>query len=289
MPSGLEDCVCIVTGATRGIGKGIAIELGAAKATVYITGRTLKSSTSDVGGSLEETADAIRKAGGNPIPVVVDHTQEAEVVELFNRVQREQKGRLDLLVNNAYSAVSFLLSNLGKPFYKIDGHTPGEVWDIVNNVGLRNHYICSTLATQMMINHQKDMSQSSPHRPGLIINVSSWGAETYLFSVAYGAGKCALDRMAKDMAYELNRNKINVSVLNLWPGLVRTEHILACRSLAGDGSNEFNLEKSESPQLSGRVVVALATEPTEQLMARSGQVCVVSDVAKQHGIQDNDP
>ncbi|CAL8073435.1 unnamed protein product [Calicophoron daubneyi] len=276
----LQGYVCLVTGASRGIGKGIALGLGECGATVYITGRTLKTSEAkEVGGSLEETAAAIVASGGKAIPLAIDHSDENQVIELFNQIRREQHGRLDLLVNNAYTAVPFLFANAGKSYYEINDRSPGEVWDHVNNVGLRNHYICSVLATRMMLDFQ---DENRYLRPGLIINVSSFGGKRYMFNTAYGMGKAAVDRMTNDMAYELKSKHKNICVLSLWPAFVRTELMVAERVIP------LTSENSESPKLVGRVVAALTAESADKLLARSGQVCLVSDIADQYGIRESD-
>ncbi|CAH8875757.1 unnamed protein product [Trichobilharzia szidati] len=280
----LSGYVCLVTGATRGIGKGVAVALGKCGATVYITGRTLKTPNDGVGGSLQETTDDINKYGGKAIPVVVDHSNETQVTDLFNRISREQNGRLDILVNNVYSAVSFISQNIKKPFYDIRNVSPGEAWDIVNNTGLKNHYICCVLATRMMIEHQTK-SDTNSSRPGLIVNITSVGAKTYLFNVAYGTGKAALDRMTKDMAKELKRANVNISIVGVAPGLVRTEHML---NFADKGSLQLDLNNSESPELTGRVISQLASEPSKRLLSRSGQVMNVCDLAEEFGIKEDD-
>ncbi|VDP71225.1 unnamed protein product [Echinostoma caproni] len=297
--SSLKDHICLVTGASRGIGRGIAIGLGERGATVYITGRTLKSTDADESGlSLESTAAEIKSRGGVAIPVAVDHSNEKQVTALFERIQREQKGRLDVLVNNAFAAVSLIRKTHKKAFYEFEDVSPGEAWDIVNNVGLRNNYVCATLAARMMVNYQRNLQeQGHPEnlQAGLIVNVSSVGAKTFLFSTLYGvgeslvefrtivnnvylclpnvhAGKCGIDRMSHDMAIELKQHNNHISVISLWPGVVRTEHML----------------ETESPELSGRVVAHLAAEPDAIKLARSGQVILVSDVATQYGIMDTD-
>nr|AAW24613.1 unknown [Schistosoma japonicum] len=127
---------------------------------------------------------------------------------------------------------------MNKPFYDIKSVSPGEAWDIVNNTGLRNHYICSVLATRMMIEHQKKKA-TSPVQPGLIVNITSVGGKVYLFNVAYGSGKAALDRITHDMALELKRENINISIVGLSPGLVRTEHLL---NAASKSPGKFNME-----------------------------------------------
>ncbi|MEW6497630.1 MAG: SDR family NAD(P)-dependent oxidoreductase, partial [Cyanobacteriota bacterium] len=169
----LEGKVTLVTGATRGLGKGIAIGLGEAGATVYITGRSFESSNSENGisGSLVETQLAVEEAGGVCIPIQVDHSDDEQVRLLFDRIQDEQ-GCLDLLVNNAYSGVQALRDNYGKPFW--DGEL--SFWDACNNVGLRSHYVASVFAARMM----------TQHKQGLICTISSWGGLSYIFGVPYG-------------------------------------------------------------------------------------------------------
>ena len=150
--------VAVVTGASRGIGKGIAIELGAAGATVFVTARTVDPGP--IAGTLGETVAAIDEAGGRGIGVVCDHHDDDAVAALFERV-RAEAGRLDVLVNNVYSAVD-LAPWLGKPFWEI----PPDAWDQVVGIGARSHYVAAVLATPMLL--------ESP--AGLIANVSSSGS-----------------------------------------------------------------------------------------------------------------
>merc|ERR1719259_961060 len=143
------------------------------------------------------------------IPLQVDHSNEDQIKTLFEKIKSE-KGQLDVLVNNAYAAVNHIFDNMGKPFWEAD---PAYSWDIVNNVGLRNHFICSSFAARIMIEK----------RSGLIVNISSFGGLKYLFNVPYGVGKAALDRMTQDTAGELKKH--NVAVIGVWPGPVKTEAI----------------------------------------------------------------
>nr|KAF6391750.1 dehydrogenase/reductase 1 [Pipistrellus kuhlii] len=130
--------VCVVTGASRGIGRGIALQLCQAGATVYITGRHLDT--------LRAAAKEAQSRGGQCVPVVCDSSQEAEVRNLFEQVDREQNGRLDVLVNNAYAGVQPVLDNLKKAFWE----SPASIWDDINNVGLRDTAFlqCSLLRGQ---------------------------------------------------------------------------------------------------------------------------------------------
>ncbi len=202
MSPSLAGRVALVTGASRGVGRGIALQLGEAGATVYITGRKAAD--------LEKTCQEVKARGAErAIAVVMDHAKDADVSELFDRIKREQNGKLDILVNNAYAGVNAILTSSGKKFYDC----PPEIWDDINNVGLRNHYICTVHASRIMV----------PRKSGLIVNISSPGGLKYLFNVAYGIGKAACDRMAADCGHELRKS--NVTMVSLWPGAVETEAI----------------------------------------------------------------
>merc|ERR1711874_534654 len=190
MSPSLQGKVCLVTGAARGIGRGIALQLGKAGATVYITGRTKKN--------LDDCAEEIKARGGIPVTVQMDHGIDSEVEKLFDQIKKEQNGKLDLLVNNAYAGVNTIFSNTGKKFWETE---PANTWDTINGVGLRGHYICTTLASRMMV----------PRKQGLIVNVSSSGGLKYLFNVAYGVGKAACDRMAADCAFELRKAGVQLA------------------------------------------------------------------------------
>ncbi len=274
----LEGRVTLVTGATRGLGKGIAIGLGEAGATVYITGRRLNSSNSENGipGSLNDTQLAVEQAGGVCIPVCVDHSDDEQVRLLFERIQDEQ-GQLDLLVNNAYSGVQALGDANGKPFWESEP----SFWDACNNVGLRSHYVASVFAARMMTQHQQ----------GLICTISSWGGMSYIFGVPYGAGKAACDRLAAEMAVELKQH--NVASLSIWPGIVGTEFITRFAAEMDD-SREVDSQSSaikegynwETPLLTGRAIAALAADST--VMRRTGRVQIVAELAQHYGLVDKD-
>jgi NAD(P)-dependent dehydrogenase (short-subunit alcohol dehydrogenase family) len=275
----LETKVALVTGATRGLGKGIAIALGEAGATVYITGRRLNnnsSSSDDVAGSLNDTKIAVEEAGGVCIPVQVDHSNDEQVRLLFERIQNEQNGQLDLLVNNAYAGVQALTDAQGKGFWENEP----SLWDACNNVGLRSHYIASVYAAQMMTKRQQ----------GLICTISSWGGMAYLFGSAYGAGKSGCDRLAADMAVELQ--PYNVASVGIWPGIVGTELFSRLASQAGnqdtEQKNSFFADRYnwETPLLTGRVIAKLAAE--KDVINRTGRIQVVAEVAKRYGVVDQD-
>ncbi|PAX54603.1 SDR family NAD(P)-dependent oxidoreductase [Brunnivagina elsteri] len=267
----LEGQVTLVTGATRGIGKGIAIALGEAGAIVYITGRSLNNSNSsdDISGSLLDTKLAVEKAGGICIPVQVDHSDDEQVNMLFQRIETEQDGKLDLLVNNAYSGVKVLTEAQGKPFWECEP----SLWDACNNVGLRSHYIASMFAARMM----------TQRRQGLICTISSWGGLSHIFGVAYGTGKSACDRLASDMAVELK--PYNVASMAIYPGIVGTEQF---NSMADEGENSLFRDRFnwETPLLTGRVIAQLKSEA--DVMHRTGKVQIVAELARKYGIVGED-
>lgn len=293
----LQNQVALVTGATRGIGKGIAIALAQAGATVYITGRSVNPEDAPivqdgVSGSLRETQNTIATAGGQCISVAVDHSDDDQVRSLFDRIQSEQKGQLDILVNNVYGGVSALRNAHAQGFWE-DGP---ELWDACNNVGLRSHYVASIYAARLMV----------PRQQGFICTISSWGSLSPIFGVAYGAGKSACDRLAAEMARELQPH--GITSLSLWPGIVGTEHITQVFKEAQQGKIEggnANIQTPstqtpsaqtpsmamirdqynwETPLFTGRVLAALAADP--QLSKRAGRVNIVAELAHTYGIVD---
>ncbi len=259
----LEGRVAIVTGASRGVGKGCALELGAAGATVYVTGRTVREGAAPLPGTVGATADEIAKAGGRAVAVPCDHRDDAQVEALFERVASEQ-GRLDLLVNNAFLIPKELTSGL--PFWRC----PLSNWDDMLDVGTRSAYVASVFAARIM----------TAARSGLIANISSSGAAEYAWHVAYGVGKAALDRLTADTAHELREH--GVAVVSLWPGLVRTERVEATR----DSLPTLDVGSAESPRFAGRAVVALACDP--DVMRRSGSAFACRDLAEEYGFRDVD-
>ena len=259
----LEGRVALVTGASRGIGKGCALELGAAGARVYVTGRTLEEGAAPLPGSIGATATAVTAAGGEGVAVRCDHRDDAQVEVLFERIHGEC-GRLDLLVNNAFQIPKELTSGL--PFWQ----TPISNWDDMIGVGTRSAYVASRFAARQMIAQKR----------GLIVNISSSGAAEYAWHVAYGVGKAALDRMTADTAHELEKH--GVAVVSLWPGLVMTERI----QQLGGAMPGFDPSGAESQRFTGRAVVALAADP--DVFARTGRALVSRELADEYGFQDVD-
>lgn len=255
--------VAVVTGASRGVGKGCAIELGGAGARVYVTGRTLEAGTAALPGTLAETAEAVTQAGGEGIPVRCDHRDDGEVQALFERVAAENP-RLDVLVNSAYLIPAEMMS--GQPFWEV----PLSNWDDCVDVGTRGAYTASVFAARRM----------TEQRSGLIANISSSGAAGYAWSVPYGVGKAALDRVSADTAHELA--PYDVAVVSLWPGLVLTERVREARgALVG-----LEDVRAESQRFTGRAVAALAADP--DVMRHSGKALASRDLADLYGFKDVD-
>ncbi len=255
--------VAIVTGASRGIGKGCALELGALGATVYVTGRSTHAGAHPLGGTVGETAAAVSAAGGRGIAIACDHRDDSQVKRLFKQVETEQ-GRLDVLVNNAFLIPRELTS--GKPFWDV----PISNWDDMIDVGTRSAYVASHFAAKSM----------APAKRGLIANISSSGAREYAWHVAYGVGKCALDRITADCAHELRPH--GVAVVSLWPGLVLTERLQGAQA----SMPKLDFSGAESQRFTGRAVAALARDP--DVLRFSGRAIASRELADVYAFTDVD-
>ncbi|XP_076018295.1 dehydrogenase/reductase SDR family member 1 [Genypterus blacodes] len=260
----LSGWVCVVSGASRGIGRGIALQLSEAGAIVYITGRQEKA--------LKQTAAQVKERGGSCMPVICDSTKEEDIEELFDRIKREQNGRLDILVNNAYAGVQDIFENTGKKFWETDP----AIWDTINNTGLRGHYFFSVYASRLMVEQGR----------GLIVTISSMGGLRYLFNVPYGVGKAACDRLAADMGIELKSR--GVASVSLWPGAVQTELITKFQEQENEPNHAFvsMFANAETTELSGKCIVSLAKD--KNLMSLTGKVLMNCDLARRYGLKDVD-
>lgn len=264
-----QNCrVAVVTGASRGVGKGVAIALGGAGMTVYVTGRSTTESQvylrgQRLPGTLVETADAVTRAGGKGIPVQCDHRDDAQVRELFARVEREQR-RLDLLVNNAIQLHEKLIDP--GPFW----NKPVELVDVLD-VGLRSSYIASYYAAPLLLRTGR----------GLIAFTSSYGGGCYMHGPAYGAQKAGADKMAADMAVDFENT--GVATVSLWLGPQRTERS-AIAAVARADTYAKVMESAETPEFNGRVILALLDDP--QLAERSGQTLISAELARNYGITE---
>jgi NAD(P)-dependent dehydrogenase (short-subunit alcohol dehydrogenase family) len=256
-----------VTGASRGIGRGIAIGLGEVGATVYVTARTAEPGTSRarLPGTVHETADDVTAAGGRGVALQCDHTDDAQVQDVFARISSDEHG-LDVLVNNVWGGYERFTDgsafNPG-PFWE----QPLSLWDSMHRSGVRAHYVASALAAPMMV------AKGS----GLVVNISSFAARVRVPPLPYSVAHGAIDRLTKDMAAELRPH--GIAVVSLYPGLVRTESVLA-------NAEYFDLSNSESPQFLGRVVAALAADP--DVLRWSGRWLVAAELAEVYDVTDVD-
>ena len=259
--------VALVTGASRGIGKGIAIALGAAGATVYLTGRTESQSDATVPlpGTIHETAALVNEAGGKGIALRCDHADDAQVKQVVERITAEQ-GRLDILVNNAWGGYQLKQRSSKSGFHTPFWKSPPEFWDTMNTVGVRSHYVTSVYAVRLMVEQGN----------GLIVHVSAPAGGGYSENVAYGVSKATVDRMAADMAHELSDK--GVAVISLWPGIVATEMIMAKRK------DKRLAPYMESPIYVGRAVVALALDAN--ILAKSGKILVTRELGREYDFSD---
>ncbi|MET3380769.1 SDR family NAD(P)-dependent oxidoreductase [Variovorax paradoxus] len=280
----LKDCVAVVTGASRGAGRGIALELGAAGAMVYVTGRSTRerpaqtygqllalSDMQAVPGSIDDTADELTRMGGHGIAVQCDHTREEEVAALIARVEREA-GRIDLLVNNAWGGHETFNGVFEAPFWE----HPLSNWDSMFDRGVRNHLVASRCAAPLMVRQKK----------GLILTTTFWDRDHYLRgSLFYDLAKASMTRLAFGMAQDLRPH--NVASIAVSPGWMRTEFVLA-----GHKTDEAHwherpaLARTESPRYLGRAIAALAGDA--RVMDKSGEVLRVADLAREYGFTDID-
>lgn len=262
---GLPGKIAIVTGASRGAGRGIAIALGRHGCTVYATGRSESRGSHALPGTIYETADAVTAAGGHGVAVRCDHSDDSEVQALFDRVQNDH-GHLDILVNNA-AAIHDELTHPGGFWEK-----PLKLAELID-VGVRSGYVASWYAGRIMARQNS----------GLIIFTSASGAAHYSLGPAYGAHKAGMDKMAFDMAVDFRHGKKAVAAVSMWMGALLTDRLKAI--IASDARKFGHLEgHCETPEFTGEVIWALFNDP--ELQALSGSTLVGAEIARKYGITD---
>ena len=258
--------VAVVTGASRGMGKGIALALAEQGATVYVTGRTVTPGSHPLPGTVGETAAEVDRRGGKGIAVKVDHANDEQVAALFAQVWREQ-GRLDLLVNNAI-AIPAELTQPGSFWEK-----PISNWEMID-VGLRSNFVAAWHAARIMV----------PQKAGLIVAISGYVGVTYTYNVIFGTCKSATDRMARDMAIELKPHQ--VASLSLWQGFTYTERAQQNLKTVSGMASQLNSAAGTSVEFPGRIIAALARDA--EIMKRSGGTFIAAELAQEYGITDID-
>jgi NAD(P)-dependent dehydrogenase (short-subunit alcohol dehydrogenase family) len=243
----------LVTGASRGVGRGAAIALSDAGFTVYATGRTI----------------AAALLPSSIVRISCDHRDDRQTAAAFAQIGAAGAG-LDVLLNSAWGGYERMVDADGRftwtvPFWE----QPLERWTLMLDAGVRAAYVCSAEAARLML----------PAKRGLIVNISFWAAQKFVGNTVYGISKAATDKLTHDTAHELKAH--GITVLSLYPGLVRTESVLAAAS-----QGWLDLSNSESPEFTGRIVAALSSDPG--LHARSGQVLIGAAVARELGVVDVD-
>jgi NAD(P)-dependent dehydrogenase (short-subunit alcohol dehydrogenase family) len=275
MDRSLRHLVALVTGASRGAGRGIARELGALGATVYVTARSggTVPTTDNLPGTIDECAQDVTALGGQGIPMRCDHARDADVAMVFDRI-REERGRLDLLVNNVWGGYEDPQCRpLPRvPFWEQSLHQ----WDSMFTAGVRAHLVASRLAVPLML----------PQRKGLIVSTTAHLAPLpYMHNIFYDLAKHAVARLVWAMAQELAPH--DIAAVAVAPGFMRTERVVeAFRRAGAEAALDGPGGPKETTAYLGRAIVALARD--EHVLARSGQVLEVGALAQEYGFTDVD-
>jgi NAD(P)-dependent dehydrogenase (short-subunit alcohol dehydrogenase family) len=265
----LKGKVVLVAGATRGAGRGIAVELGAAGATVYCTGRSVRGQTTGRPETIDDTAELVTKAGGKGVAVRVDHTKPLEVETLIERIDKEQHGQLDVVVNDIWGGDE--LAQWGVPFWAHDLTNGLRMLDQAINT----HIITSHYAAPLLVKRKQ----------GILFEITDGKTYDYRGTFFYDLVKVTVMRMARTMAIELK--PYNVAAIAVTPGYLRSEAML------GDLMEENWRERikddkffafSETPHYIGRAIAALAADP--DIMAKTGLTLATWDLAEEYGFTD---
>ncbi|MGR9171972.1 SDR family NAD(P)-dependent oxidoreductase [Rhizobium sp. KDH_Rht_773_N] len=263
----MKDVVALVTGASRGVGRGIALALLAEGATVHVTGRTRSEAQAGLEGASRGSLEGLeQEAAALPGRLVVhpcDHSDDAETARVAEAVRAGN--RLDILVNNAWPGYENMVEDgdftWPRPFWE----QPVWRWEAMMGTALRAAFLTSRALAPVMVSARR----------GLIVNISFWAAQFYDGNAIYGMAKAAADKMAADFAHDLRPH--DVAAVALYPGLVRTEAVM-------QNAGYFDLSNSESPRFIGHVIAGLWRDPA--LMSKSGQVLVAAELARQYDIAD---
>lgn len=278
--SDLQGKIALITGGSRGAGRGIAIALGKAGATVYITGRSKdgKSTSGYSFDTLEQTVRMVSNgAGVKCVAIKCDHTNEDEVRQMVDQVI-EEEGKIDILINNVwggYEGKNGEIDISSDPFENNFWEQPQWRWDRMFDTGVRAHFITSKYVVPKMIEQGK----------GLIICTTFWDDDKYLSNLPYDVAKVAINRLIYGMSIELNKH--NISCIALSPGWIRTEHLKRLFNVDDYNYKENDeMLKTESTLYIGRAIEYLAKD--ENIIDKTGKTMVVGDLAKEYGFDDID-
>ncbi|MEO5586995.1 MAG: SDR family NAD(P)-dependent oxidoreductase [Novosphingobium sp.] len=259
--------VAVVTGASRGIGKGTALALAEQGATVYVTGRTVSAGGHALPGSLDETVAEVTARGGKGVAIAMDLLDDEQIGAVFAQVRRDE-GRLDILVNNAMAIPDCMVQRVG--FWEKPLEAEWQIWD----TGMRAAFIAAWHAARIMV----------PQGSGLIAALSGYVGVTYTYDVVFGTTKAATDRMMRDMGHELRDT--GVSALSLWQGFTYTERATENLKNVPGMASQLNSSVGSTPEFPGRVIAALAADP--QLRAKSGGTFINAELAAEYDLTDTD-
>ncbi len=282
MAQSLYGKVALVTGASRGAGRGIAIELALAGCKVYITGRSRRgrSTTQYPDLTLDDTKDLIEGVGGVCEILECDHSKEDDIRSIFEKIAQNEK-TLDILVNNVWAGYTDENFQLDIETHNFDAkfwEQPLWRWDHMFQISLRSHFICGQEAAKMMI----------PNKSGLIVITGFWDENKYIHQVPYDVVKHAKARLAFGMAIDLLEHEIASVYVSM--GWIRTEHLKrTSENRKLDDENYIALEgyeRTESTRYVGRAIVALATDP--DIMSKSGRTLITGELAREYGFTDLD-
>jgi NAD(P)-dependent dehydrogenase (short-subunit alcohol dehydrogenase family) len=262
----VEARVALITGASRGLGRGIALALGAAGWTVWVTGRSSRAtgSTSHLPGTVEETAEAVTAAGGQGIAAVCDHRADEQVRVVVSRIQSESRA-LHLLVNNAWGGYERLNAGAWEEWNAPFWEQPLELWDAMFGGGVRAHYVTIALCAPLL--------RATPGSLVVTVSMEVGARHDARYGVAYSVAKAADDRLAQAVSVALSAD--GVASVALYPGLVRTEGVMQF-------AEHLDLSDSQSPEGVGRVIAALAADG--KAMALTGRTMTVAELARRYGV-----
>lgn len=262
--------IIVVTGASRGVGKGTALGLATEGTKIYVSGRSkVECETTLLPGTLQQTVDEARERRADARPIYCDHSDDSQIERMFEQIMDEE-GRIDLLVNNVYQVPDDLLD--WKPFWE---RPVEEHWQAMIHIGLRAHYVASKITAKHMVKRKS----------GAIVTIASPASNVYIHSVIYGMGKAAKDKMTQDMAKELREH--NVAAFGLWPGIVKSERLQPAID-ADLLPPEYEALRAgmESPEFTGRILRAILEQ--DKTMQLSGKSWWNSQLGVELGVTDVD-